>query len=229
MNTRRLIPLFPLPIVQFPGATTPLHIFEPRYRKMLRDVLETDRTFGIIYQPEGPESSRARASVGCLVKVVEDEILPDGRSNIVCVGIQRFRVLVYVGGEPYQQAEVELFDDEPVSRDVGDEVTRLTGLLRRAIALSRRLGDDPGTFVDLEDLPVEASQLSSTISCFVEPELGEKQELLELVDAEERLIRAGRLLEALLEEYEQRIFAREVAGRNGHAGHSPDTRQPGRS
>lgn len=222
MNTRRLIPVFPLPLVQFPGATTPLHIFEPRYRKMLRDIFETDRTFGIIYQREGPESPRA--SVGCLVKVVEDEILPDGRSNIVCVGIQRFRVLVYVGGEPYQQAEVELFDDEPLSRDVGDEVRRLTGLLRRAIALRRRLGDEAGAFEDIEDLPPEASRLSSTICSFVDAELSEKQELLELVDAEQRLNRAGRLLEALLEEYEQRLFAREVAGRNGHAGHSPDTR-----
>lgn len=190
---------------------------------MLRDVLETDSTFGIIYQREGPESARPRHSVGCLVKVVEDETLPDGRSNIVCVGIQRFRVLTLVGGETYQQAEVELFDDEPLSRDVGDEVRRLKGLLERAIALSRRLGDEAGAFEDIEDLPTEASPLSSTICSFVETELDEKQELLELVDTEERLSRAGRLLEALLEEYEQRLFAREVASRNGHGGHSPDT------
>ncbi|MBO0859558.1 MAG: LON peptidase substrate-binding domain-containing protein, partial [Chloracidobacterium sp.] len=51
MASRHVIPIFPLPLVQFPNAITPLHIFEPRYRKMLKDVMEKDKTFGVIYRP----------------------------------------------------------------------------------------------------------------------------------------------------------------------------------
>ena len=55
MTSHRAIPIFPLPVVQFPNAITPLHIFEPRYRKMLKDVMEKDKTFGIIYRPSAEE------------------------------------------------------------------------------------------------------------------------------------------------------------------------------
>ncbi|HKC87575.1 MAG TPA: LON peptidase substrate-binding domain-containing protein, partial [Blastocatellia bacterium] len=51
MTSHRVIPIFPLPVVQFPNAITPLHIFEPRYRKLLKDVMEKDKTFGVIYRP----------------------------------------------------------------------------------------------------------------------------------------------------------------------------------
>src|SRR5215510_12007920 len=55
--TNRIIPIFPLPVVQFPTAITPLYIFEPRYRKMLRDVMEKDKTFGIIYRSSAEEGA----------------------------------------------------------------------------------------------------------------------------------------------------------------------------
>src|SRR5262245_64435546 len=104
--TNKVIPIFPLPVVQFPTAITPLHIFEPRDRKMLKDVMEKDKTFGIIYRPsaeEGeprPVSDRLPlGSVGCAVEVAVVHELPDGRSNILCVGGARFRLLQYIDGD----------------------------------------------------------------------------------------------------------------------------------
>jgi hypothetical protein len=63
---KRVIPIFPLPIVQFPGALTPLHIFEPRYRQMLKDVMGGDRIFGIIYRSNETTSESERLPAGCI-------------------------------------------------------------------------------------------------------------------------------------------------------------------
>src|SRR5215813_11102741 len=107
-GTNRIIPIFPLPVVQFPNAITPLQIFEPRYRKMLKDVMERDKTFGIIYRPSADENELLvgserlpLGSVGCTVEVAVVQELPDGRSNILCVGVSRYRLLGYLEGEPY--------------------------------------------------------------------------------------------------------------------------------
>ena len=88
--TNRIIPIFPLPVVQFPTAITPLYIFEPRYRKMLKDVMGKNKTFGVIYRPSAEEGGPAPISdrvplgkVGCAVEVAAVQETPDGRSNIL--------------------------------------------------------------------------------------------------------------------------------------------------
>ena len=95
-------------MVIFPGEPLPLHIFEPRYRQMLSDVMADDKSFGIVsIQDSMP------AEYGCLVEVIAVNELPDSRSNILCIGIERFRVLRYLDeGTPYHLAEVELFSDD---------------------------------------------------------------------------------------------------------------------
>ena len=141
MENTRVFPIFPLPIVQFPGALTPLHIFEPRYRKMLEDILSGDKTFGILLRGEEEVTTPASFSegnVGCLVEVAVVQQLPDGRSNILCVGGSRFRLVRFVDGEePYDQAEVELFDDDVTFEDLSTEA-ELTRVLdenpRKAMA-----------------------------------------------------------------------------------------------
>src|SRR5215468_3310510 len=128
MTSRHVIPIFPLPVVQFPNAITPLHIFEPRYRKMLKDVMEKDKTFGLIYRPAAEEGGLKPASdkvplgsIGCAVEVAVVQELPDGRSNILCVGGARFRLLQYIEGEPYLQAEVNFLEDEPTFEELSVE------------------------------------------------------------------------------------------------------------
>src|SRR5262245_38706884 len=110
----RIIPIFPLPLVQFPGALTPLHIFEPRYRKLLDDCMKSDKTIGIICRREeqDQEIEPPPGSIGCMVEVVAVQGFPDGRSNIVCLGKSRYRTLRYIESEPYLQAEIATFDDD---------------------------------------------------------------------------------------------------------------------
>jgi Lon protease-like protein len=218
-SNTRVLPLFPLPLVQFPGALTPLHIFEPRYRKMLRDVLSGDRTFGIIFQKSTRASLSPETSVGCSVEVVDSSLLPDGRSNITCRGIQRFRVERYLEGEPYLRAEVEFFSDEPSNRDLTQQMKWVSALLQRVVELGRRLGEViPGVDASVPELPAEAELLSSVVCSYINVEVEQKQQLLETLDTATRLEVAGGWLETLVADYEKRIFAKEVAGKNGHHG-----------
>src|SRR5262245_61275735 len=121
---KSVIPIFPLPLVQFPGALTPLHIFELRYRQMLKDVMEADRIFGIIYSSEERLAGSERlspGSIGCTVEVAVAQGLPDGRSYILCVGVKRYRLIDYIEGELYLKAEVEFFEDEPNLKDLSSQ------------------------------------------------------------------------------------------------------------
>src|SRR6266700_3005557 len=117
----RELPILPLPIVLFPGAPQPLHIFEPRYRQLLADCQDGDRRFGIAYvAPDGAPAAEPAPSAGdvsCVALIRSIQPLPDGRSNILAVGERRFVLRRWVEREPprpYQVAEVEEFDDEPV-------------------------------------------------------------------------------------------------------------------
>ncbi len=135
-SSSRILPIFPLPLVQFPAAATPLHIFEERYRKMLRDIMLTDKTFGITYQSDESGANLDAplpGSVGCAVEIVNLESLPDGRANILCAGTQRYHILNYAEGEPYLQAEVEFFDDEPVGEDLTADLERAADLFKRVL------------------------------------------------------------------------------------------------
>ncbi len=106
----RRIPLFPLPgVVLLPGTMLPLHIFEARYRAMVADALEGDRTIGMaMLKPgaEGPEPPRIHA-VGGAGEIIESERLEDGRYNILLEGRFRYRVLEEAPPDPYRVARVE--------------------------------------------------------------------------------------------------------------------------
>src|SRR4051812_25878784 len=105
----RELPLFPLPLVLFPGVPLPLHIFEPRYQRLLADIRARDSLFGLSYADVAEaESVRPPVGhVGCVAEVTEVQPLPEGRSNILTVGLIRYRVESYAdGGEPYLTAHV---------------------------------------------------------------------------------------------------------------------------
>ncbi|HEY8459093.1 MAG TPA: LON peptidase substrate-binding domain-containing protein, partial [Blastocatellia bacterium] len=203
MTSHRIIPIFPLPVVQFPNAITPLHIFEPRYRKMLKDVMEKDKTFGVIYRPpvEGNDlhliSDRVPlGSVGCAVEVAVVQELPDGRSNILCVGGARFRLLQYVEGELYLQAEVDFFEDEPTFEDLTVEAERAKTAFNRLLAANRKIKDDRDAEEDAApDLPNDPQALSFIVTAYLDIEPSEKQELLEMIDTGERLREVARVIE----------------------------------
>ncbi len=87
------LPLFPLPLVLLPNELLPLHIFEPRYRQMLKDVALDKNLFGISYfEPQESFIEKpATGTIGCVTEVRETQTLPDGRLNIVTAGVIRYR------------------------------------------------------------------------------------------------------------------------------------------
>ena len=104
-----LLGLFPLNIVLFPGSLYPLRIFEPRYKQLIRETIDSDGAFGINLVEENK-----MANVGCLAKVDKVvHVYPDGKMEIVVIGTERFRIDSYHDGDkPYLVAEVNTFDDE---------------------------------------------------------------------------------------------------------------------
>jgi Lon protease-like protein len=169
------IPLFPLGVVLFPGTALPLHIFEPRYRKLLADCLAGSRQFGIT--PAGAEGeSPDPGMVGCVAKVKANEQLPDGRSNILVMGGARFVLRsVFAAPEPYYTGLVEEFDEEegtlPPSETVGELRERFTEYYR----VLRLLNDAEPEEPSLPDSPLA---LSFAVAAAIECDPAMKQALL---------------------------------------------------
>lgn len=114
------LPLFPLGAVLLPGATLPLHIFEPRYRQLTVDLVTgtiPDRSFGVVATMHGrTDGAEATHDIGCTAVLREARRLPDGRFDIVTVGDRRFRLLEVeqTASRPYLMGDIEwLPDDEP--------------------------------------------------------------------------------------------------------------------
>jgi Lon protease-like protein len=217
----RELPLFPLPLVLFPGVPLPLHIFEERYRRMLEDVRVSTNLFGLSYfDPNalGAAERPAAGHVGCATEVLEVQTMPDGRSNILTVGVVRYRVTEYVeSGEPYLVARVEFFEDEEgdaaVLRKRADEVAQMFTRIARAM---RSINDERGS---LPELPLEdPERLSFLVAAVVEMEADAKQQLLELRSTAERLRRVYALLAQAVSSYEERARTHELARGNGHGG-----------
>ena len=117
------IPLFPLDLVLFPGAPLPLHIFEPRYREMMAECLAADACFGVVrVQRDGV------AVIGCTAQIVRVlHSYPDGRSDILTQGIDRFEINEIDDSRSFLQAEVTLLPDmgEPSIRAAREECVAL--------------------------------------------------------------------------------------------------------
>jgi hypothetical protein len=177
MPGRLRIPIFPLPgALLFPRSQLPLHIFEPRYRAMLRDALAGDRMIGMV-QPRDEREPPALFAVGCLGRIVASEELPDGRFNIVLEGVARFRLAAEVdAATPYRQVEADLagIDDEA-------EPGPLASIQRAELEReSRRYADALGYSVDWEAVEkLDDETLVNGIAQIAPLDTGSKQALLE--------------------------------------------------
>jgi Lon protease-like protein len=220
----RELPVFPLPLVLFPGVPLPLHIFEERYRRMLSDVRASNNLFGLSYfVPDfSTEDRPPTGHIGCATEVIEAQSLPDGRSNILTLGVVRYRITEYVErGEPYLVARVEFFEDEESDPQVllkrADEVTEMFMRIARAM---RTANDERGS---LPELPKDdPERLSFLIAAVVEMDAEAKQQLLEIRSTAERLRRLYTLLAEAVSSYEGRARTHELARGNGHAGKKID-------
>ncbi len=146
----RRIPLFPLPeVVLLPGTLLPLHIFEPRYRAMVADALEADRTIGMaMLKPGAEEGGEAPAihRIGTAGEIVESEALADGRYNILLEARFRFRVLEERAPDPYRVASVEEIQTVPFPE---------AGEGERIVASATALYGEVARALDLPPLPGE--------------------------------------------------------------------------
>ncbi|MGH7664559.1 MAG: LON peptidase substrate-binding domain-containing protein [Gemmatimonadaceae bacterium] len=211
----RLLPLFPLPLVLFPSVPLPLHVFEPRYRRMLSDCLEGDRVFGVLFRPlELDERELAPGCVGCEASVVNSEELPDGRSNIIVTGGSRFALSRFVDSDhPYHVGEVERYEDLPESESLAPIATRLKALFERAGRAARTLADDAKP---LPALPDDPALLSFTVAALIDLDSPSRQRLLSSRSARARLAELEELLHGTLGNIEMRAALHIRARSNGH-------------
>jgi Lon protease-like protein len=213
------LPIFPLPLVLFPGASQPLHIFEPRYRRMLADCLAGSRQFGISMVDPGtePDPSPRPGEAGCVAVLQQCQALPDGRSNILTLGGTRYLLREYVTSDlPYRIARVEPFDDEPDAAADQDGLTaRVRTTFGRLQAAIQAMGDAPA---GADDIPTEPKALSFHVASAIPVEPRIKLTLLTLRSTRARLEVLDRLLETLAPEAASRASLHERARLNGHGG-----------
>jgi Lon protease-like protein len=185
MSRTLTIPIFPLSgAILFPRSQLPLHIFEPRYREMVRDVIDGAGRIGMIQPLRIDDDNKAPLyGVGCVGEIVGIEELEDGRFNIVLLGSNRFRLISEVGHEgAYRCASVDIaaFDDnepEPLSIVERAEVERE----------ARRLGDAMGLAVDWDAVArLDDEMLVNAITQVAPFDAGAKQALLEQPTLSER-------------------------------------------
>jgi hypothetical protein len=186
-----VIPLFPLPnVVLFPHMSLPLHVFEPRYRKMVADALASHRTIGMaLLRPgwEGDYEGRPPLFArGCAGRIVASEALPDGRLNIVLKGVSRFRIVDEHAGEPYRLASI-VAEPEAIG-----EASILKDVRRKVLAAIGRAADGPTTLV-VSDLPDEVFVNGLCQSLSLEPM--ERQSLLDCDTISERYQRLAAIVE----------------------------------
>ena len=182
----RELPLFPLPdVVLFPQEVLPLHIFESRYRIMLRSVLESDSRFGVVrWDP----SNKTMSNVGCCAEIIKCHTSEDGRSNIITLGQQRFRILELIREAPFATAMVSWIEDEEVQNS--DELKKLSDsvlkALRDVVNLTGKLRDSETVLPD--DIPDLPRELSFWIGAHLAgPVATEQQYLLEINNTFDRL------------------------------------------
>ncbi|HLI35747.1 MAG TPA: LON peptidase substrate-binding domain-containing protein [Streptosporangiaceae bacterium] len=192
------LPLFPLGTVLFPGMQLPLHIFEERYRRLVRDLLggPEPRRFGVIAIRKGRETGIGGVSalyeVGCVAVLRQAEEYEDGRFGLITVGTERFRLGRLDHSLPYLQGEVEQLAEEtgdPAA--AADAAAAVLGGFRGYLGALASRGSAK---VTARGLPEEPVLLSYVVAAAMIIDLPDKQALLAEPDAASRLAAERTLL-----------------------------------
>ncbi len=173
------LPLFPLNTVLFPGQVLPLHIFEDRYRLMIRHCLAQDIPFGVVLIKRGQEvgDTAEPYTVGTMARIIESTHLDNGTMNIVSVGVERFRIRRLLHDQPYLRGEVlssPMIDpSDPAAVDA--VAGRVRGQVERYIKL---IADAAGLQIQIEEIPSASQQIGYLAAVTMQIDNKEKQELL---------------------------------------------------
>jgi Lon protease-like protein len=196
-----LLALFPLDLVLFPGAPLPLHIFEPRYRELVAECLQSKTPFGMVRSREN-----ALAEVGCTAAIVGvTKKYEDGRLDIVTEGKQRFAIENLNQERSFLRGEVTFFEDEPSQVSQSDANT--------VIQLHQQLFEVLGQHVEVErSYPSLSFQLAHELPV----DLDFKQTILEMKSEAERIDTLIEYYRATIPKVELTLRARDKASGNGH-------------
>lgn len=193
-----LLPLFPLGSVLFPGALMPLHIFEPRYRLLIRRCMERHHPFGIVLIRSGSEvDPRAEPyDVGTEAKIVAESPLPGGRSYIVTRGERRFAVENLIpDAEPYLVGQVRYLDEADGDGAASHASVALEALGSYLLAVVAVTDDSRGERALADDLrDALPRDLAYRIAGSLAVDAPQQQALLELETASARLKEETRIL-----------------------------------
>lgn len=190
--------LFPLNTVLYPGGLLPLHIFEPRYRTMIKTCLEEKRPFGVVMIRQGQEVGQTADphQIGTMARIVQVQHLEDGRMYLLAVGEDRFRLWEYaLSADDYLLGQVSRLDEDegdlwalaPLVETVHEKIDTYLDLYttleeEEAVELTGELASEPG-------------RLAYQIASLLNISTMEKQALLEIDDPEERLRREVTILD----------------------------------
>ena len=198
--------LFPLNTVLFPGMRMPLHIFEERYRVMIRECIEEDAPFGVLLIKAGGEAGSGAVphDVGTTARILQVEYLEDGRMNIFTMGQERFRIVAINTTQPYLRGEVTILDQEPATDSAYAALPRARQLFDDYLKTYLALGDQWTRGIYLPDDPAEAADY---IAARMDIGLDAKQELLAQLGPEARLRRELEMIGEMLPDMHGRLVA----------------------
>lgn len=189
------LPIFPLHTVLLPGATLPLHVFEPRYREMIGRCLEHDEPFGVALIREGEEvgAHAMPRRIGTEARVIASQRYPDGRYDIVAEGLRRFEILQLDRSRAYLRADVEWLD-EPEGADAQGLAETVAKLFEGTVENLELSGQ---AIVDEGWKAMDPWSLSYRVAAAMPADDVVKQELLEMPSVAARLTREAELLMAV--------------------------------
>jgi uncharacterized protein len=192
------LPLFPLGTVLFPGLLLPLHIFEERYRQLIRDLQAgpEPRRFGVIAIRQGRETGvdgiQALHEVGCTATLRQVKELEDGRYDIVTVGTHRFRLAGLDDAKPYLRGQVDMLTEVSGAADAAAQAARVVRDLFRTYLSA--LAERGVTQISAPELPDDPVTLSYLVAASMIIDLSDRQALLAGPDARHRLAAERALL-----------------------------------
>ncbi len=210
------LPLFPLTLVLCPGTLTPLHVFEPRYRRLLADATDGDHRFVVL--PPGADGGQPEPdTIGTIAEIRALQPLPDGRSNLVVSGEQRVVLKALLPTTtPYLVGRTEPLPDLP--EDPVASPPDRTALRDNADRYARALA----TISDIDQIPSlseDPAEQSFQIAAILEWDFDTKRSFLAVRSARERVFRLVAALPGLVREIEARAATHRRARSNGHGSH----------
>lgn len=194
-----LLPLFPLTTVLFPEMLLPLHIFEPRYRLLVRRCMDDDRPFGVVLIRSGQEvgASAEPHAIGTEAKIMAFSPLSDGRSYIVVRGIRRFVVEQAIpDAAPYLVGRVRHIDEREGEGARGRAAVAIEAYGQYLVAVMAVTEDARGDRAIVDELAtVSPREAAYRIAASLAVDATERQRLLELPSDADRLEAEKNLLE----------------------------------